>query len=227
MQKLFITSSGTGIGKTLVTCALAWQLRQKGRKTCALKPVISGYDPSDMGSDAAQIVSACGQEATVGAMEAISPWRYKAPLAPNMAAAQEGMPVDMKALADFCTLHASKGYDALLVEGVGGIMAPVTDEQTVLDWMCALGWPVVLVVGSYLGSISHTLTAIEVLTAYGLPIRGIVLSESEGSGVKLADTRSTLEKFLPEAIPFLTIPRQNPSDRPWEAVPPLDRLYEL
>lgn len=228
MQKLFITSSGTGIGKTLVTTVLTWQLRQAGRKVCALKPVISGYDPTDPTNDSALILQACGLEPVPEYVEAISPWRYAAPLAPNMAAAQEGnRRVDVKALADFCIGQSQEDYDALIVEGVGGIMAPLSDKHTVLEWMQMLGWPAVLVAGSYLGAISHALSAAEVLIARGIVIRGVVVSESADSGVSLDDTVSTLEKFLPQAIPVLAVPRIHGDGALWERAVQLSRLYDV
>lgn len=193
----------------------------------ALKPVISGFDPADLYNDTALIAKSLGQEATPEAMEALSPWRYKAPLAPNMAAAKEGMPVDIKALVDFCLSHAKASYDGLLVEGVGGIMVPLTDTHTVLDWMQALGWPVLLVAGSYLGTISHTLSAAELLKARGITLKGIIISESEDASVSLQDTVSTLEKFCRRTIPVLAMERLSSSDELWKNAPPLDGLCHL
>src|SRR5689334_20537801 len=194
-MKLFITSSGTGIGKTLVTTSLCWQLRQSGKTVKALKPVISGYDAADLNNDSALILKSSDVEPTAPAQEAISPWRYKAPLAPAMAAAKEGHPIDIKTLTDFCLQPFSPPADVILAEGVGGIMVPLNQHQTVLDWVSALSWPVVLVAGSYLGSISHALTALQSLRSRDLAVRAIIVSASE-DGVPLEDTAATLEKFL-------------------------------
>ena len=89
--QFFITSTGTGIGKTLVTASLCWQLQKEGESVTALKPVISGYDATDLTNDSAQILMGCGVEPTPSAQEAISPWRFRAPLAPTMAAAKDGI----------------------------------------------------------------------------------------------------------------------------------------
>jgi len=223
MTKFFITSTGTGIGKTLVTTSLCWQLRQSGENVTALKPIISGYDAADMSNDSAQILQSCGIEPSAAEQERISPWRYKAPLAPNMAAAREGNPVDLAALVAFCK---SQTAEMLLVEGVGGIMAPLNAQHTVLDWMSALNWPVLLVAGSYLGAISHTLSADEVLRAKNLPIRAVIVSESRDSGVSLADTVDTLKKFLPRAIPVVELPVLNTKEALWKDAPPLSWLCQ-
>lgn len=224
MQPYFITSTGTGIGKTLLTCALAWQLRQLGRSVTALKPVISGYDPDDMTIDSALILQSCGIQPTGALMETISPWRYRAALAPVMAAAQEDHPIDIRQLFDFCREHAELDTDILLTEGVGGVMAPLTSRHTVLDWMVALNWPVILTTGTYLGTISHTLTALEVLRSRGLTLQALVISESSHDPVSLDETATVMEKFLPKTIPIVKIPRITASDALWKHVPPISWL---
>ena len=227
MTKLFITSTGTGIGKTLVTTSLCWQLRQQGKNVTALKPVISGYDPVDLTNDTAQILLSCGIEPSVAEQERISPWRYRAALAPNMAAAREGNPVDLKALVDFSTSSPSTIHhppSTLLIEGVGGIMAPINDQHTVLDWMAALNWPVLLTAGTYLGSISHMLSAISVLQTKNIPIRALILSESTDSPVSPAETATTLEKFLRNAFPVVHISRLDATNAIWKHAPPMSHL---
>ncbi|MDE3060945.1 MAG: dethiobiotin synthase [Pseudomonadota bacterium] len=214
MTSWFITASGTGVGKTLVTTALCWQLRQAGKKLIALKPVISGYDPRDPQSDTALILQSCGLP--MGAAEAISPWRYAAPLSPNMAAAREGNPVDMAALVEFCR---QKQEEYRMVEGVGGAMSALTGHHTVLDWIEALSWPVILVGGSYLGALSHTLTALEALHARGARVHALIVSESQDSPVTLTETVETLEKFVRPGLPVVQIPRLMPTDALWTKVP--------
>ena len=99
-------------------------------------------------------------------------------------------------------------------------MAPMTREQTVADWMSVLDIRAILVVGSYLGTISHTLTAAEALTAQSIPIAAVVVSESEASTVTLDDTVETLSRFLPEKR-LLVLPRIRQTMEPWRAAPDL------
>jgi dethiobiotin synthetase len=203
----FITGAGTEIGKTFVTCALIHQLRQGGRTVRALKPVISGYDPNDPGeSDSGRILTALGETATDAGVAKISPWRYLTPMAPNMAAQREGHPVRLDELVAFCRDALSVANTITLIEGVGGVMAPITNDETVLDWMAALACPALLVTGSYLGTISHTLTAVATLEARNIPLAGVVLSESVDSSVPLDETVSVIARLLPKRT-VLVVPR--------------------
>jgi len=216
----FITSSGTGIGKTLVTAALAWQLRRAGRTVRALKPVISGCtEDTQAESDTAILLRSLDIPVSPETFAAVSPWRFAAPLSPDMAATREGRALDLDAIVGFCRDAAAGPEDALLVEGVGGVMVPLTPRETVLDWMVALGAPVLLVVGSYLGTISHTLTAVAALRARGIPLAGIVISESGESPVPVAETRETIQRFVGD-IRIAEVPRL-PGPDPWKNAPDL------
>lgn len=218
MKSFFITSSGTNVGKTMLTCTLCWQLRHSGQRVMALKPLISGMRDGDPSSDTAQILRSNGFTPSLESIATISPWRYGAELAPNMAAALEGRkPPSLAELAEFC--RQPRDTDILLVEGVGGVMVPINQQHTVLDWMAELDWPVILVVGSYLGSISHTLTALEVLKNRGREVAALVVSESAGSHVSLADTVLTLEQFVPDAVPVVKLPRLSERDDVWKFQP--------
>lgn len=227
MGNFFITSSGTGIGKTLVTAVLCWQLKQQGKSVTALKPVISGFDYSDLESDSAIILKSGGITVSRAAMEAISPWRFAAPLAPSMAAAQEDKPqIELDVVLEFCRTHARLKSDFVLVEGAGGVMSPLNHRHTMLDVMEALAWPTIVVGGSYLGAISHTLTALEALQARRVKVAALVLSESDRSTVSLQDTADALEKFIPAHIPVVKLPRLHGKDELWRLAPPLSWICQ-
>jgi dethiobiotin synthetase len=112
-----------------------------------------------------------------------------------LAAARERRTVEFDKLIDFsrATIDAATGM--LFIEGVGGIMVPLDGQRTVLDWMAALNIPLLLVVGGYLGAISHTLTALDVLAQRKLTIAAIVVSESERDTVALDDTVASIARF--------------------------------
>jgi len=221
MSRLFITGTGTDVGKTLVMTALCWQLRQQGKKITAIKPVVSGFDPQDPGSDAALILRSCGLAATPALMQAIAPWQFHAPLAPSMAAAREGKTIVLEDVAKFCTEHTGLKSDVVLAEGAGGVMSPLNDRHTMLDWMEALAWPVALVAGSYLGAISHALTAVEALRARKLAVRALILSASDKNSVPLEDTAEALKKLIPSDIPVITLPRVQQKEELWKHLPPI------
>ena len=96
--------------------------------------------------------------------------------------------------------------DTVFFEGVGGILVPLDGRHTVRDWARALEMPLIVVAGSYLGTISHTLTALEAIGAAKLNIAALVINESETSPVPLAETIATLARFAP-GIPITPIPR--------------------
>lgn len=208
MSGFFIAGSGTGVGKTFVSCRLLCELRRAGRAARALKPVISGFDPGAIGeSDTGLLLTAMGEELDEASVGAISPWRFAEPISPDMAATHEGRRLDAREIATFCRYAAPGGEDGiLLVEGIGGVMVPLNERETVLDWMAALGWPSVLVAGSYLGTLSHTLTALSAIRARGLAVAGIVVSESTESPVPLWETADSLRHFS-DGIPIVTLAR--------------------
>lgn len=199
MPALFITGTGTGVGKTFVACALIRALRERGRVVDAFKPVVSGFDPADWAdSDPGQLLRALGRTPDAAALEAMSPWRYAAPLSPDMAAAREGRMIDFDAVAALCRRRlAEAGERVLLIEGVGGVMSPVSRAATNLDLIIALDIPVVMIAGRYLGTISHTLTAIAALRARGQAPRAVVISESEPDGPPLDETAASIARLAP------------------------------
>ena len=177
----FITATGTDIGKTWLTAGLLAACRARGAPVRALKPVMSGYDPArHEDSDIAKV--GAGRTA----------WVYAAPLSPDLAAAKEGKAIDFDALLSWCRGEIDRNDGLLLIEGVGGTMVPLTVRHTVRDWIAALGVPTLLVCGSYLGALSHTLTALAALREAGVVPVIIVVNESAGSTVSLEDTLASL-----------------------------------
>ena len=205
-KSFFITSSGTGIGKTLITATLAHQLQAAGEQVSALKPVISGYRPGDMTSDTAELLHSVNLPVGQHNAEAISPWRFKAGLSPNVAAEREGRLLQLKELVGFC---ARPRGGITLIEGAGGVMAPLSYEDTMLDWMTALDVPVVLVVGTYLGSISHALTAAEALKSRGLSLQ---------PAMPVEENARSLKAFLPYARYVVALPRVHGPRPLWQHV---------
>ena len=218
---MFVTGSGTGVGKTLVTAALGFQVRQLGEPVSLLKPVLTGYPPQD-GEEAADcdvLLRAGGVTIDDQARDAVSPWRYEQPLSPDMAAALQDEIVPFDRLCEFC--EPTAGDTVQIIEGIGGVMVPLDAQHTVLDWIARIDIPTVFVVGSYLGTLSHTLTGIAVLEDKKIPVLGIVVCESVDNPVALATTCKTLGNFC--SAPILAIPRLAGPD-PWRVAPELTGL---
>jgi dethiobiotin synthetase len=207
MNAFFITATGTDVGKTFVARGLIRALRARGRAVVALKPIVSGFESAEAeGSDSGLLLAALGREPTLAAIAEISPWRFRAPLSPDMAAAREKRTLDYPGLLGFCRAAIAANHDCLLIEGIGGLMSPADREHTMLDWMRALELPVILVGGSYLGTISHTLTALDTLARHDLAVTALIISESADSPVRLDETRETIARFVPK-VDIITVPR--------------------
>jgi dethiobiotin synthetase len=201
MKKLFITATGTDIGKTFVTAALAHQARTAGLSIKVAKPIISGFAMADAAvSDTGILLASTGQPLTPHNIDACSPWRFAAPLSPDMAAAREGCSIDFAALVDWAQAFFTADADLALMEGVGGVMVPLDATHTVRELIIALDVPVMLVAGTYLGTISHTLTA---LAALAPVLPRILLSESADSPVPPAETAAVLQRFTAADISIL------------------------
>lgn len=202
MSAFCIAATGTNIGKTLLTTLLCTQMMQAGKKVAAYKPVISGFDvacPEE--SDTGRIMQSLGLPLSEENIARISPWRFAAPLAPNMAAAREGKTLVLEEVVAYCREAIAAHTQAVtLIETAGGVMTPLTDRHTMLDWMAALDIPVILVAGGYLGTISHTLTAAYALAARGIEIRAVVVNEYSSDTVPLDDTVAALKQFLPPSL---------------------------
>jgi len=207
MSAFFVTATGTDIGKTFVASGLIRHWRAAGRLVEALKPVATGFDPaSAAASDAGVLLTALGRPVTPAEIDRISPWRFAAPLSPDMAAKRESRSVDFDALVQFSRNAVAANRDVLLIEGIGGVMVPLDESHTVLDWMIALNIPLLLVTGSYLGSLSHTLTALDVLARRGLAVKAIVVNETPGSAVATESTIATIAGFA-RTIPIIGMRR--------------------
>jgi dethiobiotin synthetase len=210
MSAVFITGTGTGVGKTFAAAGLIRYFRRLGQPVAALKPLVSGFDPAEpSGSDPAVLLEALGREVTPEELQCISPWRFRAPLSPDMAARAENRAIDLQAVVDFCRAAIAGSDGALLIEGIGGIMVPLDARHTVLDLMIALKEPLILVAGSYLGTLSHVLSAQDVILRHALDLRAIVVSESDDAPVPLDATLATLANFA--KAPLLGLPRQVPA----------------
>lgn len=222
-RALFIAASGTGIGKTLVTAGLCWQLRQQGEQVRAVKPIITGFDSVNLAeSDTGILLAAQGLELTLANADHVSPWRYAEPASPHLAAMHENSSITDENIEIFCQ-NISAGDGWTLIEGAGGILSPLVQGFTQVDLVRQLGIPVLLLGGSYLGSISHTLTAAETLLGRGIDVAAILLSESPEPGATLEETRSAVASHLSYPVPVFTLPRQSLTTRDglWKHLPSL------
>ena len=197
MQKYaFITSTGTNIGKTFLTAMLIKRAITLNHKVNALKPIISGFNINDLNeTDTGIILDAL--KGSINDIDKISPWRFSDPLSPDMAAKNEEKIINFTDLVNFCINNINnQNYDLTLIEGVGGTMVPINEKYTIMDLIIALNIPVILTIGSYLGSISHTLNAYKILNKHNINVSSIVMMQSEINDVGCETTVNSLENYI-------------------------------
>jgi len=171
---LLIVGTDTGVGKTWTGCALARALRRKGRRVVAVKPLETGCPgPPEASEDGALLAGATGQAEPLHAL-----LRFHDPVAPAEAADREGRTIDFERLVRCVRAYAAHA-DISLVEGAGGLLSPLTWQRTALDLARALDARVLLVAANRLGTISHTLMALELLELNRLEVLGVVLTAPE------------------------------------------------
>ncbi len=190
----FITGTDTGVGKTFVACALAGALKNHGRDVGVMKPVETGCAERGGGlvpADALALKEAAG---AADPLDAINPYRFAAPLAPNVAARSTGREIDLTIIKeryeDLSTVH-----DLVLVEGAGGLFAPVTDSETMADLAALLGLPLIIVAPSRLGCINHTLLTVRAAEQKGIPVLGIILNHPVPLDAADLSTQYNLEEI--------------------------------
>jgi dethiobiotin synthetase len=168
---IFVMGTDTGVGKTVVTAAIALAARGRGRDPAVLKPAQTGDDGTITG-DAEFVASLVGLDEPP---EAICTYRLRAPLAPSVAAALEGRRLDPLAVARSYNDLAGR-HDLVLVEAAGGALVPFSDGVDMTGLAAALGLPVVVAIRPGLGTLNHTLLTLEALHRRGLTVLGAVIS---------------------------------------------------
>jgi dethiobiotin synthetase len=195
---IFVTGTDTGIGKTYVTACIARMLRQRGVRVGVYKPVASGcvlHDGQWISEDAVTLWEAAGR---LGSLEAVCPQRFAAPLAPPLAAAAEDRAVDPALLRSGLQYWLQRA-DLVLVEGAGGLMSPVTDNEFVADLAYDFGFPLLVVAANVLGVINQTLQTLITAATFrdGLDVAGIVLNQpnpARPDDLSVATNRSELAR---------------------------------
>lgn len=180
----FITGTDTGVGKTLITTALARCCAERGRQVGVMKPVETGVDTQNGSmSDARRLMHAARSTAGI---EQVSPYRFEPPLAPLNAADAAGRPIDLDTITRSYRALA-QAHDLMLVEGAGGVLVPLTQEHDIRDLMLTLALPVVVVGRTSLGGINQARMTIEVLRHAGLRVLALVLNRTMPAADALAE----------------------------------------
>jgi dethiobiotin synthetase len=212
VRGVFVTGTDTGAGKTVVAAAIAASLHRGSGTVAAFKPVVTGLDDPadpDWPPDHELLARVTGAES-----RDVAPHTFGPAVSPHLAAARAGRPLEPRALAASARALGAR-VDALVVEGVGGLLVPLTPDYSVRDLAADLGLPLVVAARPGLGTINHTRLTVEAARAAGLAVAAVVmtpwppepsaLQESNRTTVQaLADvpvfTMATLARADPEAL---------------------------
>lgn len=213
MTALYVAGAHTDIGKTHVACALIRAARARGLSCDAFKPVLSGFDPARWAeSDAGRLLNALGRGEAE--LDAVSPLRFAAPLAPPAAARREGVRLEIATILERCTAWLERSPAELkLLEGAGGLMSPIAEDGVALDLPEDLALPSILVGGAYLGAVSHLLTALEVMRARNLSV--LALAVSQDASPDAPDFGETVEMVRAFADGVAVVSADRGDERPW------------
>ena len=195
----FITGTDTGVGKTLVSCALLRAFSAQGKRAVGFKPVAAGCDDDDHNDDAKRLRAASNVQAAYGQ---INPYCFPHPIAPHLAARHAGVSIDFaRILAAYRELAGLA--DEVIVEGVGGFCVPLNEKQDSADLAKELELPVILVVGMRLGCLNHALLTVRAIADYQLECAGWVANVADADMPALQENIDALRERI--AAPLLGI----------------------
>jgi dethiobiotin synthetase len=201
---VFVTGTDSGVGKTVVACALVRGLRARGLDVGVMKPVETGAG-AEGPADARALRAAAGGEEDP--LDLVCPFAFALPAAPTVAAAAEGRTIGLAAIQrSFATLAAR--HALLVVEGAGGLLVPVTEDASMADLARELSLPLLVVARASLGTINHTLLTLEAARSRGHRVAGVVISHAGGpqtapDAANLGALRAELGELLVGEIPPL------------------------
>ncbi|MBI5007013.1 MAG: dethiobiotin synthase [Nitrosomonadales bacterium] len=195
----FVTGTDTGVGKTLVSCALLHAYAAQGKRVAGFKPVAAGCDEHDHNDDANALRAASSMQLTYGQ---VNPYCFPHAIAPHLAARHAGARIDFKRI--LTSYHELAGQaDVVIVEGAGGFLVPLNEKQTSADLAKELDLPVILVVGMRLGCLNHALLSTRAIADHQLECAGWVANILDAGMPALQENIDALRERI--AAPLLGI----------------------
>jgi dethiobiotin synthetase len=195
----FVTGTDTGVGKTLISCALLYAFSMQGKSVAGMKPVAAGCDEGGLNEDVKKLRAATNVLASLGQ---INPYSFAHPVAPHIAARNSGVQINLERILESYIELASQA-EVVIVEGAGGFQVPLNDTQDSADLAIELGLPVILVVGMRLGCLNHALLTLRAITDCGLNCAGWVANVVDADMAALDDNIQALQQRI--KAPLLTV----------------------
>jgi dethiobiotin synthetase len=217
LRGLFVTGTGTEVGKTVVAAVIARTLAARGERVAVFKPAVTGLDefPADRPDHEVLRDAANSSQSD----EEVAPYRYGPPASPHLAAALAGEEIDRQRLLAGARAAAADA-DVLVCEGVGGLLVPLSPTYLVRDFASDLELPLVVAASPGLGTINHTLLSVEAALGAGLAVASVVLTPwpAQPSPVEESN-RETIESLA--GVRVETLPRLDLADPgSWPALEP-------
>ena len=195
MQGFFITGTDTEVGKTWISLGIVEALKQQNKKVGVMKPVSAGCEKTDDGLRNEDALLLQQQSNVELDYETVNPYAFEPAIAPHIAAASEGVRIDIEKLYQhFQTIHQQS--DCVVVEGAGGWQVPLNDFQTMADLAKTFELPVILVVGMRLGCLNHALLSVESIRSSNLPLAGWVANQVSAEMNCLDENIQTLQQMI-------------------------------
>jgi len=192
----FVTGTDTGVGKTLVSCALLHAFAAQGKRVVGFKPVAAGCDDDYHNDDVKQLRAASSFQATYGQ---VNPYCFVPPVAPHIAARDSGVRIEFSRI--ITSYHELSGQaDEVIVEGAGGFLVPLNEKQNSADLVKELALPVIVVVGMRLGCLNHALLTVRVIHDYGLECAGWVANVLDADMPALQQNIEALRERIPHPL---------------------------
>jgi dethiobiotin synthetase len=203
MKGVFVTATDTGVGKTIVSAVIARLLLKRNIRVGVMKPVTSGCREVNgllVSEDACILAHGAGIPEVSDEM---APYRLRLPIAPSAAAANEGVDIDFRHIQSSYARLADS-HDFLIVEGAGGLMAPLTDRLLISDLIEYLSLPALVVARPDLGTVNHTLLTCFAAKQLGIDVRGLVISNyPEPPGIVVESGRGLIDSIAD--VPLLAV----------------------
>lgn len=195
----FVTGTDTGVGKTVISCALLHGFAAQGKRVVGMKPIAAGCNADGQNEDVLQLRAAGNVAVGYGQ---INPYYFLPPIAPHIAAQRAGVIIQFSRIAASYQELAAQA-DVVIVEGVGGFLVPLNAQQDSADLVLELGLPIILVVVMRLGCLNHALLTVEAIAARGLTLAGWVANVIEADMASVEENVAALQQRI--AAPLLGI----------------------
>ena len=195
MRGFFITGTDTGVGKTLIACAILKAYGNRGLRVIGMKPIAAGAVAEGTGLVNDDVMALKAASNVAAADDLVNPYCFAPAIAPHVAAAEAGVTIEVERIRS-AYLALAAGADRVIVEGAGGFRVPLGVRTDTAQLAAALGLPVVLVVGMRLGCLNHALLTAEAVRASGLVLAGWVANHIDPSMSHAAENVAALEERL-------------------------------